>query len=65
MLETNRSNNFTDALEMEGWKGYEYWSAQLEAREPLAEYQSGTVQRIEPNRSVIDQKDNYGEAFPF
>jgi len=65
MLERGRINSFTDALELEGWKGYEYWSAQLEAKEPLAEYQSETVQRIEPNHSDIDQKEEYGEAFPF
>ena len=65
MLERGRSNNFNDALEPEGWKGYEYWSAQLEAREPLAEYQSGINQTVDPNRSAIEQKENYGEAFPF
>ncbi|MCI0485401.1 MAG: hypothetical protein L0229_02260 [Blastocatellia bacterium] len=40
MEERFESTLTTDAMELEGWKGYEFWSAQLEVREEPAEYHS-------------------------
>ena len=55
----------TDAMELEGWKGYEFWSAQLEVREESAEYHCVTGQIFRVDGSSDRVRADRDNVYPF
>lgn len=54
-----------DAMEFEGWKGYEFWSAQLEAREESADYRFALRGKYKLDGSPAVGHTGSNDAYPF
>ncbi len=54
-----------DLTGWDGWKGYEFWSSQLEARESLAEYAGGVSGKIRFDQAACGQRERLNDALPF
>ncbi|HSE98034.1 MAG TPA: hypothetical protein VLD57_07145 [Blastocatellia bacterium] len=58
---------YSDSMEQEAWRGYEFWSAQVEAEMDLPGEEGAELSRLvsEADTTALTQEKGAGDVLPF